>query len=124
MAINRRRFETGEPAAAEVDGAVPELGGQEAGVSAAEAQAETEVAIQEAAAPAVAPGFGLPVVWLLAQRRAMLRKPSGVSEMVEEGTVLPAYSWLPIEPGVVAVNLGEMGKWWIQMGDWVVYYRG
>lgn len=118
----RRRFETGDRGGTEPP--VIELQQQEELNEAPELGEQVEEEPSAEMMVAAEPQPPLPVAWLWSQQTAMLRKPSGAYDTVEAGQLLPTYSWLPIEPGVVAVNLGERGKWWIQMGEWVVYYRG
>lgn len=87
----------------------PELG---------EEPVQEEPAVQEAPA-----AQELPVCWIWARLGAVLRKADGSEQETEDGTLLAAYGWVPGDAGQVAVNLGDQGKWFIQVEEWVVYRR-
>lgn len=93
------------------DRPIPELG-EELAVEAAPEEVAPEL-----------PEAELPVCWIWSQHGARLTKGGGEAQEVGDGTLLPAYGWVPTGPGQVAVNLGEQGKWFIDLDQWVVYRR-
>jgi hypothetical protein len=65
-----------------------------------------------------------PAAYLLALPGALLRKQDGTTEAVEAGTLLSTSGWVPLGEGLVAVNLGDRGKWTVLVSEWVVYFKG
>lgn len=125
VASNRRRFENagGEPPIVTLQQDELRLEAEDA-VEAQEGPELGEEAIVEDLfvndVPAVTE---LPVCWIWSQLGAVLTKAGGETREVGDGTLLAAYGWVPGGQGQVAVNLGDEGKWFIRLDQWVVYRR-
>lgn len=129
MASNRRRFESagGEPLIVTLQQDELRLEAEDA-VETQEApelgeESVPELPLKEAGEEQAPPAAELPVCWIWARLGAVLRKADGTEQEVGDGTLLAAYGWVPSGPGQVAVNLGEKGKWFISLDQWVVYRR-
>jgi hypothetical protein len=124
MPSSRRRFESDGEAgfALQQDEVRLEVEEQEVVLPEQEVPGVPEVATElEEGSPQ---GPEAPAAYLLALPGALLRKQDGTTEAVEAGTLLSTSGWVPLGEGLVAVNLGELGKWTVLVSEWVVYFKG